>query len=177
MPSAASSSFTVKSNGGVLRELRTACRVSEAFDPATAPQPHPQPRDFECIWDTGASNSVITQRVVDECGLKPIGMTQVHAANSSDLAEVYLVNIILLNRVHVPNVRVAKMGLKGMDLLIGMDIITVGDFAVTNRGGTTVFSFCVPSHRYLDFVVEHNRANPPRGFRGHAQPPKPRRHK
>lgn len=166
----ASSSFTLRSKGGPLRELKTPCKVSEAFDPATTPTPYPQPREYQCLWDTGASNSVITQRVVDECALKPTGMVQTHAANSSGLAEAYLVNIVLLNNVQVQQVRVAKMGLTGMDVVIGMDIICLGDFAITNQGGTTVFSFCMPSHRSFDFVAEHQKANPPRGFRGFTPP-------
>ena len=39
----------------------------------------------------------------------------------------------------------------GGDVLIGMDVITQGDFAVTNREGRTVFSFRVPSLIHLDF--------------------------
>lgn len=40
------------------------------------------------------------------------------------------------------------------DILIGMDIITLGDFAVTNYEGVTKLSFRVPSQRHIDFVEE-----------------------
>lgn len=169
-----SSSFTVRSSGGTLRVLQTACSVSEAFDPKTASQPYPQFHDFQAIWDTGATNSVITQRVVDTVHLQPIGMTLVQGVHSKEMSEVYLVNVRLLNGVGVPHVRVTKGILaNGVDVLIGMDIITIGDFAITNHGGVTVFSFCAPSHRCLDFVQEHQDAqkqNRP-GFRGFKPPP------
>ncbi len=43
----------------------------------------------------------------------------------------------------------------GADVLIGMDIITQGDVAITNLGGNTVFSFRIPSQKQVDFVQEH----------------------
>lgn len=150
-----SNSFTITSNGGRLHVLQTQCHVAQAFDP-TAPQPHPALHPFKAIWDTGATNSVITEAVVSACGLAPVGITQVHGVNSTSLSETYLVNILLPNATGVPNVKVTKGTLGGgSDVLIGMDIITLGDFAITNLNGKTVFSFCMPSHRSLDFVIEH----------------------
>jgi hypothetical protein len=168
-----SSSFTLKSVGGVLNVLKTACGITESRDPATLGPP--KLHEFQAIWDTGATNSVITQKVVDTCHLRPIGMTQVHGVNSTDLCEVFLVDVHLLNNVAINQVRVTKGRLAGdVDVLIGMDIISVGDFVITNQGGVTIFSFCAPSHRRIDFVEEHNealKASRP-GFRGY-KPPKP----
>ena len=39
-------------------------------------------------------------------------------------------------------------------MLIGMDIISKGDFAITHPGGHTKFSFRVPSQADIDFAVE-----------------------
>ena len=45
------------------------------------------------------------------------------------------------------------------DVLVGMDIINTGDFAVTNLGGITKFSFRFPSLEHIDFVEqEESRA-------------------
>ena len=44
------------------------------------------------------------------------------------------------------------------DVLIGMDIITQGDFAVTNLGGKTKFSFRIPSQASINFVTEDQEA-------------------
>lgn len=44
-------------------------------------------------------------------------------------------------------------------LLIGMDIIGMGDFAVTNANGRTVFSFRVPAIEEIDFVPEAKENN------------------
>jgi hypothetical protein len=61
---------------------------------------------------------------------------------------------ILPNQVAFPFVKVTEGVLSGFDLLIGMDIITMGDFSITNVGGKTTFSFRVPSVKEIDFVSE-----------------------
>ena len=154
MPS--SSSFTLASNGGLLRVLVTKCSISQGYDHASG-APIPQLIEFDAIWDTGATASVITQRVVDACGLQPIGMTQVQGVHGASTVETYLVNIHLPNKVGVQHVQVTKGNLgDGASVLIGMDIITLGDFCVTNKGGKTIFSFRVPSQSHVDYVKEHN---------------------
>ncbi len=145
-------SFTL-SAGGRLSVLKTATHVSAAFDPSST-SPQPQKVQFDAIWDTGATNSVISQKVVDACGLKPIGMAIVHTGNGSRNSEVYLVNILLPNGVGCANVRVTKGDMSpDTHLLIGMDIIGEGDFAVTNKDGKTCFTFRCPSLERIDFVT------------------------
>jgi len=63
-----------------------------------------------------------------------------------------MVSIFLPNHVVVPEVTVSECNLLGSDVLIGMDIIGNGDFAVTNLDGKTVFSFRLPSRERIDFV-------------------------
>jgi len=56
--------------------------------------------------------------------------------------------------------RVCKGDLGGnADILIGMNVINLGDFAITNPGGNTQFSFRVPAHGDIDFVRETNIDN------------------
>ena len=50
-----------------------------------------------------------------------------------------------------------KFMLNKNDLLIGMDIITIGDFSISNVGGNTTFSFRVPSIKTVDFVDESQK--------------------
>jgi len=40
------------------------------------------------------------------------------------------------------------------DIIIGMDIMTQGDLALTNLEGRTVFSFRIPSLHTVDFEAE-----------------------
>ncbi len=42
------------------------------------------------------------------------------------------------------------------DILIGMDVITMCDFAITNKCGNTVFSFDIPSTHRTDYSVKNS---------------------
>lgn len=95
-------SFTVKSEGGLLSSLKTSCRVSQAFDPANGV---PEFKLIECdaIWDTGAVKSVITQRVVEACGLKPIRKGFIQGVNGMQKSEAYVVNLYLPDKIRYMN--------------------------------------------------------------------------
>ena len=109
-------------------------------------------REFLGIWDTGATNSVITADVAKQCGLKPTGRTKVATAAGEYETPWYMVGLRLPNRVQFPQVRVTEAPLRDADLLIGMDIISRGDFAVSNFEGKTVFTYRWPSLQRIDFV-------------------------
>lgn len=69
-----------------------------------------------------------------------------------------MVNISLPNNVIFTGVRVTKGDILGANILIGMDIISRGDFSVTNRDGVTKFSYRTPSIAHIDYVEEANEA-------------------
>jgi predicted aspartyl protease len=143
---------------GITRILQNKIHVSVAFDPSTHSKPiNPQncgAKEFLAIWDTGATGTAVNQSVIDECGLKQIGVVEVHTANEKRNSPVYLASIFLPNHVFIPFLRVHEATIKGADVLIGMDIITRGDFTVTNKDGKTVFSFRIPSTECIDFVKQ-----------------------
>lgn len=106
------------------------------------------------LFDTGASATVITQKVVDELQLKPTGITTVNTASETGvLTETYLVDIYLKQDlcIRAVNVTLGKI-VDGIDCLIGMDIITLGDFSITNINGNTCLSFRIPSLHQVDYV-------------------------
>ncbi len=141
--------------------LRNDIDVSEAHDPAVSSEPQPLRKPYKCIWDTGATNTVIRKQVADALGLKPSGKTTCHAVGSGEEvrqyeANTFLVNIYLPNHVCIMGVRVSEGAISGADVLIGMDIIAQGDFAISNYGGKTSWTFRVPSVEEIDFVKEIN---------------------
>lgn len=71
---------------------------------------------------------------------------------------MYVVDILLANEVRVTGVLVTAGNFQGADVLIGMDIISLGDLAITNWNSITKFSFRVPSIGHIDFVEETNQA-------------------
>ena len=152
---------------GLADVLVSEVQVAQSFQPQSSPKP-PDHSKFNAIWDTGATNTVITQRVVDACNLRPIGMTLVNTAQGQMKTPVYLVSVVLPNNVCFSQLRVTRGNLVGAaDALIGMDIIGRGDFAVTNHQGKTTFSFRLPSIQCIDFVKERppgSISSPPKKY-------------
>ncbi|HCR52316.1 TPA: hypothetical protein DIV48_01540 [Candidatus Kaiserbacteria bacterium] len=159
--------FTTKISGRV-RVLTNKVKIGEAATLEEVERGGYQLREYTAIWDTGATNSAITQRVVRDLGLKPSGVAEVRHAKGKSSTNTYLINIGLPSRSMFGQVRVTEADLipdDGADekdhtqVLIGMDIIGAGDFAVTNFNGRTTFSYCQPSLREIDFIPEAHRNN------------------
>jgi hypothetical protein len=148
--------FTTRYNGRSLR-LQGEVEIFPAFDPS---QPHPQGRKYQALYDTGATQSSVSPKVVAELGLASVGAQNVGVGGGTLTTTVHLVNIALPNKVMFRMWRTASVALHGgIDVLIGMDILGIGDFAVTHHNGNTTFSFCCPSRKEIDFVAEVTDSN------------------
>lgn len=140
---------------GIPSSLVTSCNISAAFVPGK--DLYLPSKQYAAIWDTGATGTVISDRVVQELGLKPSGVGNVFTASSGSepvRVNTYSVNVILPSGLGVAFVRVTEGKLNGFDVLIGMDIIMQGDFSITHKDGKTLFSFQIPSTHHFDFVDE-----------------------
>lgn len=146
---------------GIADSLKSQCKISEAYSlkDEKSGKSHPVAIDFDAIWDTGATKSSISQKVVDALGLKPVSKGKNHTAAGVVDTYLYLVNIILPSNVGIRSLMVTGSDLGDIDVLIGMDVISKGDFAITNMNGKTTFSFRIPSIETIDFVN-----NPPKNI-------------
>ena len=142
-------SFTGQFNQ-INQVLVSNVKVGQAYQDSSGQ--FPPKYDFNGLWDTGATRSVITQKIILQCGLKPIDIVKVYHADGECLTNVYLISLFLPNMVEFPILKVTEGKIKNFDLLIGMDIIGAGDFAVTNFGGKTTFSYRYPSIETIDFT-------------------------
>ena len=85
-----------------------------------------------------------------------LGVRPAQGVGGIGMSSEYVVNVGLPNGVMIERCDVTEGYLgDGYDVLIGMDIIGLGDFAVSNRE-RTVFTYRVPSQREIDFVKEIN---------------------
>lgn len=161
-------SFTTEANG-IANVLINKVLISPPRQSAPDVEvvPGPDCREYEAIWDTGASGTVITEKVVRECGLKTTGVADVHTAKGKMKSDTFLVDVWLPNRVTISNVLVTLGELAdNKDVLIGMNIINAGDFGVSNYQGKTVFTFRIPSVERLDFVAKPFKVKPALSFPG-----------
>jgi len=111
------------------------------------------------VWDTGATRSVISSRLVEALELIPIGITQVSGVHGTMNCSNYLVDVLLPNQVMIQQVSVIESADIPFDVLVGMDIIGLGDFTICNATNQTKFTFQIPSTHETDYVSEINDSN------------------
>jgi len=146
-------SFTTK-YAGIETALITRCAVSASWDPLEE-RPEPVEVRYQCLWDTGATISAITKRVATDLGLLTEALIPIqHASGESVETPQHYVNLILPNNVVVVGRAVAQLPLTNFDVIVGMDIISLGDFAISNFNGKTTFTFRIPSVEEFDFVAD-----------------------
>ena len=134
----------------LLKDLLSDCSFADFTLPDQPPEDFVP---FRALWDTGATNSVITDQVVQQCNMITSGKTFVYGVNGRDPADTYLITIQLWGLILFPSLRVTRGDFLGADFLVGMDIITHGDCFVTNHNGQTTFAFRVPSQGGLNFIA------------------------
>lgn len=106
------------------------------------------------IWDTGATGTAITSHLVQQLGLVPTGKKTVNTAGGSFVQNTYTVDVGLPNSVLVQSVIATEVpGLSSNnEVLIGMDIISLGDFSITQYNRKTCMSFRIPSLHEIDYA-------------------------
>lgn len=131
----------------------TDCKISEEYDAEVTPDlPHPVMLPFKAIWDTGAMRSSISSNVVKNLGLKPYGLAKVFHADGVSMQNTYFINMLLPNNVEIRTLLATEARMTDIDVLIGMDVISLCDFALSTSGTKTKFSFQIPSEMDIDFT-------------------------
>jgi len=115
--------------------------------------PNGNPLEIVAVWDTGATCSVITVDVARRLNLCSEGATVVSGVTGSQTVDTYLVTVTLPNGFSKDIFVVSCTEAIGCDVLIGMDIISIVDFAITSGSHGTTFSFRTPHGNEIDFSV------------------------
>ena len=85
--------FTLKSNG-IMNMLKIDTLVLSDIRNKNVPY---TPKLWRGLWDTGASKSSITQRIVDDLNLIPVGNTNISTANGIVAVNTSWINFLLLH--------------------------------------------------------------------------------
>ena len=130
---------------GITRELRTLVVFNG--------------KEYTALWDKGASGTVIRKDLAHELGLQPVSFAKIHTANGDCVSGIYIMMLELPNKVILSNLAVCDGILTSdIDFLIGMDVISKGDFAISNFNGQTTLTFRIPSAEKTDYVKQSNMA-------------------
>ena len=99
--------------------------------------------------------TAISNKVVAQLNLPTVSVIPINTANGPIVATQHYVSLFLPGKVVIPKILVTCANLVApTDMLIGMDIISQGDFAVTNFRNQTCVSFRVPSAEHIDFCTQ-----------------------
>lgn len=133
--------------------VRNACLTNQLISPVDI-QYNGQSRQYKALWDTGANSSCISMDVVHDLSMISTGKIPVRTPSGTGIRDTYLLDVVLPNSVRIQDLMVcdSEIGSQGIGMLLGMDVISRGDFAVTHPNGKTMFSFRIPSTSAIDFV-------------------------
>lgn len=136
-------------------QIITDVFVSDTLQKVPVPA-YDDPQALKCksLWDTGATNTVISQRLVTSLNLSVISKTQIFGVNNLSETTIHAIDLWLPNHCVIRKIPAAKGELsQDSDVLIGMDIISRGDLSISNFNDRTIFSFRYPSVGNIDFVA------------------------
>ena len=97
------------------------------------------------VWDTGATNTLISSQVVDALELVPLEESLVEGVGGIVKSLVYEISLYLANDIVFKNIKALCSDIGDYDLVVGMDIIAQGDFVVSNNQGKICFNYRYPS--------------------------------
>jgi hypothetical protein len=121
------------------------------------------PFEVEALWDTGATATCIKPALWERLELYSLesDCTELAGIGGNVPSDLTFVDLLLTSELEIKNCPVYVADFPGdMDMLIGMDIIGTGDFAVCNTGNKTSFSFTVPPFPdRINFVDKAEAAN------------------
>ena len=115
--------------------------------------------DSMALVDTGSTGSCISRRFAAEAQLKAFKRNKIRGFHGISIVPVYSVDVLLPNGILLSNMDVAEFqSNNNFDFIIGMNILRMGDMALTNAKGDMVFSFRIPpAEKHIDFVNEEQR--------------------
>lgn len=101
------------------------------------------------MWDTGATTTIISSRIVSQLGLQPYQQGGITGIGGESDTNTHLVHVMIPTGDVVTNCEVMESDFEDYDVIIGMDIIGLGDFCFTNFNDCSVFSFRIPAKEHI----------------------------
>jgi predicted aspartyl protease len=88
-------------------------------------------RIYKALWDTGATETLISSKVINELNLEQTGEVELSTINGNINSKRYGCGILLENHSKSINIQPAEFShRKECDVIIGMDIIQYGRFVL-----------------------------------------------
>lgn len=134
----------------------TGCKIERKLSSEITVQKDEKTYKTIALWDTGASGTCISQDVINELALNPSGCVDMATPSGSSKANTYILDLLLPNHVKVKDLIVigSEIGKQRIGVLVGMDVITKGDFInERKRIGDLTELQCAAAFCELGYVV------------------------
>lgn len=140
--------FTIN-YGQIVESVVTECIVSNV----DAEDGSKQNNGVRClaIWDSGATSSIITRNIIDKLKLQPVGVCQAAGIHGTEYEYTYYIDLMVPGEMTFKTLEVTEGDLEDVDVLIGMDVISQGDFCISNGNNETVVAFRSPAAEPIRF--------------------------
>jgi hypothetical protein len=112
--------------------------------------------DVSAMWDTGSMVTCVSKRLARYLGLASFESIPLTSLYGTSLVNVCFMDIVLPDGISIKNIKVTEIETPNdFDIIIGMNIIRLGDFALCNDHGNTVMTFSLPtSNTPIDSMKE-----------------------
>lgn len=100
-------------------------------------------RIVNACWDTGATHTTVSKRIAEELGFEDYGEIYGFSVGSQMTYRKYKAIVDIGSKIRFNGIILGTEHISASDigLLIGMDLISLGNFKLENLKGRTVFSF------------------------------------
>jgi len=107
----------------------------------------------DALWDTGASISAVTPEIQQQLKAPTVDKKAISGIHNTQIVDVIYITLELPNHVIKKNIKVVVCNItSNVGMILGMDIISMGDFALSNGNDQTLVSFAVPPFKEkIDF--------------------------
>ena len=148
------SAFTIKYST-LVKELYTESKVFDYYNHLNFHETK------KSLWDTGATTTGVNIDLVHKLKLRPFRKISAQGAHGKKTVDIYLIDLEIPNNIMFKNIRATGLELgEDVDVLVGMDIIMAGDFAITNSNGKTTFTYGTPPfNNEIDFEKNAKKTN------------------
>ena len=107
---------------------------------------------LKMFFGTLVPPTIISLNMAEALGLQPIKKALIAGIGGNVEAYTYKISLYFPKEgAWIKDLEVLACDLEDNDMIIGMDTITKGDFAITNKDGATWFSFRIPSQEHIEF--------------------------
>lgn len=112
--------------------------------------------DAIALWDTAATRTHISNKIIEMFNLKPVGIQEAIAHRNKELLNEYKVMLILPTGTYIHDINVLSGSYDkgGFDVVVGMDIIRTGDLHMDYLKDKPIFTFKHPNDCDEDIFIE-----------------------